>query len=297
MVKYNFKTALTLLSLAYISFTWIGCTSDNKKAQALFGQNGDNNNKDTSAMGMRVQKVHDIFSNVPGTVQIMQLLKKSGSHFVGELTSDPSAISKFSTNSVEAINMGAYVADLAYAGLFDDKTDADFSLQAANKLASSLGIPDAFNEAIINRLEANMANQDSLLSIILKDFWTTDTFLQKNNRQEVSACLVSGGWIEGMYIATQLATKSKNQDLANEVARQKMSLQSLADMIKTYPNSPNMQSLTAQIKQIQDAYAGVQVDANSKDDGPALVTPDQLKAITTAVSTVRAQVTQQPSQS
>ena len=144
-------------------------------------------------MGIRVQKVKDIFNDIPPVVTTMQLLKKSGGHFIVELTSDPSAISKFTTNSAQAVNMGAYVSDLVYAGLFDDKTDADFALEAANKLGTSLGIPDAFNKSIIERLEANMANQDSLLDIILKDFWTTDTYLKKNNRQEVSACLVAGG--------------------------------------------------------------------------------------------------------
>ncbi|HTA83076.1 MAG TPA: hypothetical protein VK783_09090 [Bacteroidia bacterium] len=287
------KIALTILAIAFISFTWIGCSNDNKKAQALFGQDGKSDGKDTSAVAMRVQKVKDIFNNLPTTVQIMQLLKKSGSHYIIEVPSDPTVVSKFSSKQGQGINLGIYAADLAYAGLFDQKTDASLFLQSANKLATSLGIPDAFNENIISRIEANMANQDSLLTIILKDFWTTDNYLKKNDRQEVSAYLVSGGWVEGMYIATQLAAKTNSVDMANEIARQKISLQDLADMMKTYPNSPNMQTLAAQIQKIQDAFAGVTVDASSKEDGPALLTADQLKAITDAVTALRNQLTAQ----
>ena len=97
-----------------------------------------------------------------------------------------------------------------------------------------------------------------------------------------------------MYFATQLATKTKNTSLATEVAKQKMTLQSLSDMLKTYPNSASMQTLTGQLKKIQDAYASVQVDASAKDDGPAILSDDQLKAITDAVAAIRSQLVQQP---
>jgi hypothetical protein len=294
MNKNIFKIALTTIGVVCISLIWEGCSSDNKKAQALFGENKDNAAKDTSAIAMRVQKVRDIFNNLPTTIQIMQLLKQTGSHYIIEVPSDPTTVSKYSSKQGQGINLGVYAADLAYAGLFDQKTDASLFLQSANKLATSLGIPDAFNENIISRIEANMANQDSLLTIIINDFWTTDTYLKKNDRQEVSAYLVSGGWVEGMYIATQLAAKStNNQAMANEIARQKISLQDLSDMLKTYPNSPNMQTLAAQIQKIQDAFAGVTVDASSKEDGPALLTPAQLKTITDAVTALRTQLIQQ----
>ncbi|HWY98365.1 MAG TPA: hypothetical protein VNY36_04690 [Bacteroidia bacterium] len=292
MRHYILKSALISLGIISISLAWTGCSSDNKKAEDLFGKNGNNANKDTSAIGQRVRKVHDIFSNLPTTVQIMQLLKKSGSHYTVDIPNDPTAVSKYSTKQTQALNLGVYAADLSFAGLFDQKDDAGFFLQSANKLSGALGIPDAFNDKIISRIENNMANQDSLLSIILSDYWTTDTYLKKNDRQEVSACLVSGGWVEGMYIAVVLANKTHDKSLANEVARQKMSLQSLADMLQTYPNSQNMASLVAQVKKLQDSFAGVTVDANSKEDGPDLLTADQLKAITDAVTAMRTQIIQ-----
>lgn len=292
MRHYILKTAATTLGIIFISFSWTGCSSDSKKAEALFGQKGTDGNKDTSAIGKRVQKVHDIFSNLPTTVQIMQLLKKSGSHYSVDIPNDPTAVSKYSTKQAQALNLGVYAADLSFAGLLDQKDDAGFFLQSANKLSGALGIPDAFNDKIIQRIEDNMANQDSLLSIILSDYWTTDTYLKKNDRQEVSAYLVSGGWVEGMYIAIQLANKTHDKSLANEIARQKISLQDLADMLQTYPDSPNMKTLIAQIKKMQDAFSGIQVDANSKDDGPDLLTADQLKAITDAVTAMRSQVIQ-----
>lgn len=290
MRQYISKTLLATIGIVSISLTWTGCSSDNKKAEALFGQNGTQGGKDTSAIAKRVDKVRDIFTNLPSTVQIMQLLKKSGAHYAVDIPNDPMSVSKYSTKQIQALNLGGYAADLAFAGLFDQKDDAGFFLQSANKLSTALGIPDAFNETIISRIENNMANQDSILHIILGDFWTTDTYLKKSDRQEVSAYLVSGGWIEGMYIALQLENKTNDPKIANEIARQKISLQDLADMLQTYPDSPNMQTLIKQIKEIQTAFASVQVDDKSTEDGPALLTADQLKAITDAVTAMRTQI-------
>jgi|GEM_PF-3462313 len=284
------KNLLIATAIVGLVISWTGCSTDNKKAEALFGQNGNSNGKDTSVISQRVDKVRAIFSNLPTTLQIMQLLKKSGSHYAVEIPNDPTAVSKYVTKQGQALNLGIYAADLAFAGLFDQKDDAGFFLQSANKLSTSLGIPDAFNETIISRIENNMANQDSILHIILDDFWTTDSYLKKSDRQEVSACLVSGGWVEGMFIALQLEDKTKSPDMANEIARQKMSLQDLLDMLQTYPDSPNMKTLISQMKGIQVAFNGVQVDANSKEDGPALLTADQLKAISDAVSAMRTQI-------
>lgn len=290
-MKYPFyKNLLAFVALVSIVIMFTGCSNDSKKAEALFGQNGNDASKDTSVIAKRVSKVGEIFGNLPATVQIMQLLKKSGSHYSVDIPNDPTAVSKYVTKQGQALNLGIYAADLAFAGLFDQKDDAGFFLQSANKLSTSLGIPDAFNETIISRIENNMANQDSILHIILSDFWTTDSYLKKNDRQEVSAYLVSGGWIEGMFIALQLENKTKNPDMANEIARQKVSLQSLADMLQTYPDSPNMRTLIGEIKDIQTAFSSVQADATSKEDGPALLTDAQLKAITDAVSAMRTQI-------
>ncbi|MGP8216450.1 MAG: hypothetical protein ACLQQ4_12845 [Bacteroidia bacterium] len=285
------KIVLCFVSIICISFTWIGCSTDSKKAEALFGQNGNDNGKDTSAIAKRVNKVHAMFNNLPSALKVMQLFKKSGSRYAVDIPNDPTLVSKYSTKQAQAINLGIYTQDLSFAGLFNQKDDASFFLESANKLAGSLGIPDAFNENIINRIESNMANSDSLLAIILSDFWTTDTYLKKSDRQEVSAYLVSGGWVEGMYIAAQLEAKTNNQDIANEMARQKISLDDLAEMLQTYPASQNMTTLIGQIKKIQDVYSGVQVDSTSKEDGPPLLTPDQLKAISESITALRNQMT------
>lgn len=284
------KTAATVLGAVVISAMWIGCSNDNKKAQTLFGGNGGPSAQDTSAIALRVKKIRHIFSNLPSTIKLMQILKQANAQYAPELTSDPTVVSKYSSMKGQALNLGVYAADLSYAGLFDQKNDASLFLQAANKLASSLGIPDAFNENIISRIEANMANQDSLLTIILQDFWTTDTYLKKNQRQEVSAYLVSGGWVEGLYIATQVAAKSNSQVIADEIGKQKVSLQDLADMMKTYPDSPGMQSLIAQIKKIQDVYSSVQLPADGEQTGKPILSGDQLKSITDAVTSVRGDI-------
>jgi hypothetical protein len=304
------KNLYRVCSLAFVASGVIiiqpGCKSENgKTAQDLFGQGGSDK-KDTAAMHVRSNKVQSVFYNIPSAVEISQLLKESGAKYSENYPSDPGNVSKYTSQKGESMNLGIYAADLSYAGIYEQKEEAMLYLKCSNQLATSLGIPDAFGESTISRIEANMGNQDSLLKIITEDYWHTDSYLKNNDRQQESAMIMAGGWIEGLYIATQIAAHTNNNPgLVNRVAEQKLSLNDLVGLVSTYPSSdPGVQSVLSQLKKIQDAYAPITVEAKTKistdstkntttigGNEKVLMTPEQLKNITDVTATVRNQIT------
>lgn len=295
--------------LAVIITLFSECKSNSSKAdQDLLNIANNSEKKDTAATSERVQKIKGVFYNIPSALEIGQLLKESGADYSESFPSDPTSVSKYSSQKGQALNLGIYAADLSYAGIYEQKEEAMLYLKCANKLATSLGIPDAFGESTISRINANMDNQDSLLNIITQDYWNTDSYLQNSDRQEVSAFIMAGGWIEGLYLATQIASHSSgNDELINRVAEQKLSLSEVKALIDTYPNDANMQDIKNQLKQIQDAYADVNIE-NTKSkvstdaskntstlggNEKVMMTPEQFKKIADVTASVRNKIIQE----
>jgi len=306
MKKNISKTIAATFTVVELLGCLAGCKPDsNKNAQELFSQNSGSGGKDTSTLHTRVSKVRDVFYTIPSSIEISQLLKESGAKYSETFPSDPNNVSKYTSKKGQAINLGIYAADLSYAGIYEQKEESMLYLKCANQLSTALGIPDAFGESTISRINENMNNQDSLLSIITKDYWNTDKYLTNNDRPEVSALIITGGWVEGLFIATQIATHSdKNPALLERIAEQKLSLNDLIDLVSTYPSEPSIQGVTAQLKKIQDAFAGITVE-NSKTKvstdstkktttlggtEKVVITPEQLKHIADVTAEVRNQI-------
>lgn len=300
---------LLLVTVSVLNGLLSGCKSNNQKdAEDLIGQAAGNGKQDTQTANTRVKKVRGVFYSIPSALEISQLLKESGAGYSVSYPSNPENVSKYSSKKGQSINLGVYAADLSYAGIYEQKEDAMLYLKCANTLATALGIPQAFNESTITRIDANMGNRDSLLSIITQDYWNTDSYLKNNDRQEESALIMAGGWIEGLYIATQVASHSSagaNKSLMNRVAEQKMSLNDLVDLVNTYPSTePGIQGVKAQLKKLEDAYAGITIQNDNVKvttdstkntstlggDEKVLMTPEQFKTITDVTASVRNEI-------
>jgi hypothetical protein len=304
-MKKNIYCAFVTLSV--LGGLLSACKSNSGKgADDLIGQGGTSDKNDTATANTRTKKVHGVFYSVPSALEISQLLKESGAGYSESYPSNPDNVSKYSSKRGQSVNLGVYAADLSYAGIYEQKEESMLYLKCANSLATSLGIPNAFGESTISRIQANIGNKDSLLNIITEDYWNTDSYLKNNDRPEVSALIMAGGWIEGLYIATQIASKSKeNKGLTNRVAEQKLSLMDLIDLVNTYPaTDPGIQGVKAQLKKLADAYAGITIESSNVKvttdstknsstlggDEKVLMTPEQLKNITDVTAAVRNEI-------
>jgi len=301
MKRSHISISVLVISISLLT----GCKSD-KGPQDLLGQgSGTAGQKDTTVASTRVKSIRGVFYNIPSALEISQLLKESGAQYSETYPSDPGNSSKYSSQKGQSVNLGIYAADLSYAGIYEQKEEAMLYLKCANQLATSLGIPNAFGESTIARIQDNMNNQDSLLNIITQDYWNTDSYLKNSDRQEISALIMAGGWIEGFYIATQIAVHSTgNKQLLNRIAEQKSSLNQLVMLVSTYPDDATTQTIKGQLKRIQDAYAGISIDNGNvkvsndtaknsstlKGDEKVLMTPEQLKNLTDVTAAVRKEI-------
>ncbi|MCW3103264.1 MAG: hypothetical protein JWO09_1704 [Bacteroidetes bacterium] len=276
------------------------------------GNSADNDNvttNDTAATANveKDTKAQNVFYSIPSPIETTSLLKGAGAKYNASYLNPIENVSKYSTAASRALNLGVYGSDLSFTSIFDQTQESMLYLRCTNKLATSLGISGAFDEATTSRIEANLENRDSLLTIISDSYWNADTYLKENGQPGVSALIIAGGWLEGLYIATQIANATKNDDIATRIGEQKLSLDNLVALLDTYKTSNDGVNTTLnQLKELKQIYDGIEVKSaetqvsTDKKDGVTTIdnkssyklTPEQLKAITDKASQIRNKIIQ-----
>ncbi|MEM9053641.1 MAG: hypothetical protein AAGC47_16420, partial [Bacteroidota bacterium] len=155
-------------------------------------------------------QVKEILHSVPSPLDMASILKKSGARYDADYLNDIKSVNEYTTAQQQALNLGVYGADLSYASIFNQNQESILYLSCTKKLADKLGLSKAFNDEVIERMEMNVDNRDSLLSIISETYYNLDSYLKENDRDHISAMIIASGWIEGLYLGTQIATTSED---------------------------------------------------------------------------------------
>ena len=192
--------------------------------------------------------------SIPSPIQMSLLLKEEVSTFNEEMISNPENVSNFSTTFKKAINMGVFGSDLGYATIFENNTIALSYLSSVEKLSDELGIADAFDEDLVNRFIENGNNQDSMLVIMSDGYREGDKFLKENEQHDIATLILTGGWIESLYFATQSYKQTKSQKIANRIGEQKSALTTIIELLEDYNNDEFYTQLISDLKDIKTDF-------------------------------------------
>lgn len=190
--------------------------------------------QDSTAKAERMAKTKKIFYNIPSPMETAALLKKAGAEYNNKILNDVKNVDKYTAASQQALNLGVYGADLSYASVFNHTQESMFYTSCSRKLADKLGVINAFNDSTLELMQSKMNDRDALLDIISETYWDVDAYLKENGRDNISALMIAGGWMEGLFIATQVSATNDSPELRQRIAEQKLSLNDLIGLIDSY---------------------------------------------------------------
>ncbi len=256
---------------------------------------------DSALQADRSTRTRNIFYNIPSPMETAALLQKAGAQYNGRLLNDVKKVDTYTSASEQALNLGVYGADLSYASVFNHTQESMFYTSCTKKLAERLGVLTAFNDSTLELMEKNMGDRDALLDVISETYWNVDAYLKENGRENISALMVAGGWVEGLYIATQVSATNDSKELRQRIAEQKLSLGDLLALVNSYEmEDPALDGVRKDLAAIQALYENVKAGGAStsvtEENGVALIggdapaatlTDEQLKAIRDKVAEVR----------
>jgi hypothetical protein len=113
-----------------------------------------------------------------------------------------------------------------------------------------------------------------------------DDYLRQNKRGDLSTLMITGVWIEGLYLATQVTLKSKNEEIKNRVGEQKVSLENLMLILKLYEKDNNFAALIKEFEKIKAVYEPVVITIDKGEptteevDGSLMIVQHDVQHVT-----------------
>jgi hypothetical protein len=256
---------VTGISIAVLSSVFYGCGNGNESHEAT---NADTLDMEADRLVKTTGKLKNILYAIPSPIELSQIIQRAGAKYNKDILNSPSHISKYNTTVSKALNLGVYGADLSYTGVFDGTIQESITyLNCTRKLAEELGVGSAFNESTVTRMQKNTGVKDSLLNIISDSYMNTDALLKESQRESSSSLVIAGGFVEALYIGTQLSKSSSNpEDIISRVAEQKGTLDNVVSMLSAFENDANITPVLHDLKSLKELFNEVKVDGKSNPD-------------------------------
>lgn len=213
----------------------------------------------TRGPAMAEDVMQDIVQNISSPVEMAALIKELGVEYSNRYLSSTARVDDLTASFQQALNLGIYVADLGYLNMYNKNSAVVDYLTAIKTLADNIKVGQFFDFTILKRLATNNENLDSLMYISVHSFNEMDEYLHSNNRTNLSALIVSGVWIEGLYLGTQVYRTSPNEQLAERIGEQKLTLDQLVLILDKFTGEKQYKNLVDELGKLKEIYNGITI--------------------------------------
>ncbi len=212
------------------------------------------------AVKLSEEAVADIVQNIASPVEIASILQTMQVPFSAGYLAPTQEADRLTTNFQKAIMLGIYGADLGYLNIYEKTGNSIEVLSTIKRLADGLRVGQYFDFETLKRLSLSKSNLDSLLFLSVNSYNQIDKFLRDNNRGSISALMIAGVWIEGQYLATQVALTNDDEVLRDRIGEQKIILGDLLMLLRPYrESSEEYNTLYSMMEEISSGYSDVKV--------------------------------------
>lgn len=297
----NFAMLTMASSVALIS----SC-GDNKKEEV-----GENHQPEVVEDVAVTEELHvsvdpDMTYSVPTPNELFAIIKETGAAFDEAVLNDPAKADSYTSKKLQALNFGIYSADLAFVSSFEQGAIVLKYFKTVRDLSDKMGISSAFDETVFKRVEDNINNgagSDSLLTLSNDTYFQAYSYLEENDRGSTLALIVIGGWIESLYIMTNLNEYEEGSALVERIGEQKLTFENLMGFLMKYQDDPDVLSTMEELIDIEGLLLSLDEEEvgeaeTSEQDGmyvlsggtKILVTKDQFNQLRDLVKELRTEI-------
>jgi hypothetical protein len=278
------NTKNTLAILAVSSLLW-SCGSEPK-------QTSDEQAPAKEAVEERSEadlaQADQMVKDMPSPIEMAILVKHAGGEYNAGLLNDVKRIDDYITTGKKTVNMGVYSADVGYTSLYKQTQETVFYLNNVRKLSDAIGLTDAFDQTVFDRVEANIENRDSLLHILSGAYDVANDYLKENDRMNTSVLMIAGGWIESMYLAANLGAEGgRPEDIISlRILEQEKVLEKLLSVMRLVDGDPLVDEFEGKLSELDRVLVADQIRIGEGED--ASVDAEKMEAVYVLIDEIRA---------
>lgn len=231
---------------------------------------------DTTQTEVQTTQVTETFFQVPSPGEMLTFIKMVGGKNNKNVSflNSPDNQKNYTDNKAKALNFGIYSCDLSYCSIFEIGSEALKYFKVVKQLGDQIGVSSAIKPEVLKRLEGNIGNPDSL-SVITDDvYFTSFETLESSKQGPTLSLVVAGGWIESLYIATNLSKYDAKSPVVERLADQKYTLDNLIEFLKKYESDASVASVITQFVELQAEFNKI-----GEKDAAVVTTTDKTKKI------------------
>lgn len=160
------------------------------------------------------------------------------------------------SSSKASINTGIYGVDFGYLKMFGLGQEVIDYMMAIKDMCGKLSIPDELITEPIKKVHNDMSDPDTVAALMKKAYFDIENHLRQSGRESTAGLMVMGGWVEAMFIATQLVYNPSHPDaeVVQKIAEQKYTLTSLLSFMKNYYDDPVVVYYTKKLKFLKNYF-------------------------------------------
>jgi hypothetical protein len=210
---------------------------------------------------------NETFFQVPSPGEMLTFIKMVGGKnnknisFLNSIAKEK----EYSDPKLKALNFGIYSCDLSYCSIFEIGSEALKYFKAVKIMGDEIGVSTAIQPEILKRLEKNIGSPDSLAVITDDVYFQSFEALEDSKQGPTLALVVAGGWLESIFIATNLAKFEEKSPVIERLADQKYTLENLVEFLRKHESDANVAAVRADFEGMLAEFNKI----SEKDAGPA----------------------------
>jgi len=244
---------------------------------ACNGRGGKDENLNDSLVGLQDIESQTYYL-IPSPEGLFSFIKDGKLKFSDAVTNPTNNIDDYVDTREKEINFGIYSADLAYVASFNKYQQSVDYLNTVRTLSDEIGISAVFDQNLIGRIDNIIDDQDSLLKVTSDSYLSIVRYLESSDRKKSLALIVTGGWVESIYVVVNLLDSYKQDaKVISLLASQKHVVNNLFSYLEQMKSEPSIQMTINDLKPLSDFYASLEVqtetpkDAEQPKDGKIVV--------------------------
>jgi len=266
-----FKLTLLVIAIGILASGFYSCSNKSQKKS----------NESPELSGELIEEeVEEYVYPLPSTFEVTNMLNDIEASYIFDIANDPENAGSYFTEKSRAINLGIYIADLAYATTYNQSSDIQDYYRAIERLTRELDLSAAFSDDLPEQISENINDKEELTEIVTNVFQNAYSYMNEQGRTELSYLVLAGTVYEGLYLTTHISeTTFQNPRLIETILFQKQHISELGEMMEKYKDSELLSETWQNISAINDIYA--------LEEGTTSMTREQIEKLTETITQIR----------
>tara|TARA_R110001592_G_scaffold225276_1_gene481066 strand:+ start:11059 stop:11952 length:894 start_codon:yes stop_codon:yes gene_type:complete len=249
-----------------------------------------------------VEEENKSYYQIPSPDEMFGFIKESGLKYNSASLNPIQNATSYNDPKNQALNFGIYSADLAYTAAFEEYQESIKYFGSIQKLGDQIGLSAAFDKSLIERIQNNLDNADSLVAITNTSYFSVVDYLEQNEQGDKLGLVASAGWLETVYIAANSINYDKDKAAVERLADQKLTLDNLIAYLEKYSENADVKEVLEMFMELEETFAildevdsGAGISLKKKEGGKMVlgggstikISKDQFEAIKAKISEIR----------